>query len=348
MIYLAGWGAIYFTLLIRLLSGYRGKFFGVLTIFFLAGIAVFRGSTGTDTATYELILSELSLETVWDGMEPGFSLVSMLLTDMFGSAAAGVRAVSALFFILIGFYYFKSDENEEVVLFSYFAPAYFYIYSMNGLRIGVASVALMVAVQYLRRNYLLTSRLVVLAAILFHYSILFSIGYFLVNYFKKIRLRYVLLLGLSGLLFFYFVNEYIFLKLTTYSDFELPGPLSGLSKIIVICMLVFGVLFSDLSSALRLRVFLSTMLFSGFAIVITQFSYAGLRLLDLIAFVFPLVILILHSEAKSYFNWKIKLSFMLAGVFAAIAVYRGFLLEAGQGKSPFMPYELISDFFDFY
>ena len=345
MIYLAGWGALYFTLMFSALSGYRGRAFGFLTILIFASIAIFRGSTGTDTATYESIISGLSLETIWDGVEPGFALFGLFLTDILGSAEAGVRAVSGLFFVLVAFYYFRSERNEAFFLLTYLAPAYFYIYSMNALRIGMASIMLLLAVQELRRGHVLKSGATMLTAISFHYTILFSIGYFLINVINRIRLMHVFLLGLLILLFFYFANEYIFLKFIAYSDYEASDALSGLRNVIVILVLVFGVLFSGLSSVVRIRIILSTILFTGFSIAVTIFSYAGLRFLDLIAFVLPIVILMSHFGAKQLFNRAIKLSFLLAGFASSVAVYRGFLIEAGQGESPFLPYELINGFF---
>ena len=342
MIYLVGWSALCFTFFISSFSRYRGCAFGLFTILIFAGIAIFRGSTGTDTANYELMLSKLSLDTIWGTVEPGFAFVGLFLTEMLGSAEAGVRAVSVLFFVLVTLYYFRADKNEEFVLLAYLAPAYFYIYSMNGLRIGIASIVLLLAVQTLRRGYVLKSGATMLIAVLFHYTILFSIGYLLINFFKGARLKYVFLLGLLVLLLFHFASENIFFRLSSYSDFESPNSLSGLSKIIVILLLVFSAQFSSLPSPLRIRIVLSTILFTSFAIAATAFSYVGLRFLDLIAFVIPIAILMIHSESEQLFNWKTKLFFLLSGFASAAAVYRGFLIEAGQGRSPFMPYEVIN------
>lgn len=341
MVYLLGWGAIYYALLVSAMVGYRGRFLGFLTVLFFAGIAIFRGSVGTDTGNYELMLSELSLERVWGGVEPGFALLGLFLTELLGSAEAGVRALSALFFILVAFYYFRSDTNEAFFLWAYLAPAYFYQYSMNTLRIGLASMLLLVAVQGVRRSHVVRSGLIALVAMTFHYSLVFSISYLMINFFQKIKARYLLCVGLLFLLFFYLSHEYIILKMGVYSGFESPGSLSGLSKVIVVFLLVVGVLFSELPSILRSRVVFWAILISGFAVGVTAVSYAGLRLLDLIAFVLPVVILMCHTRMEKFFNWKTKLSFILAGLASAAAVYRGFLIEAGQGKSPFLPYELI-------
>lgn len=133
--------------------------------------------------------------------------------------------------------------------------------------------------------------------------------------------------------------------MSLYADFESPGLLSGLSKCVVILLLLAGVLFSRLPVMFRSRIIFVFVLVSGLAMAVSTFSYAGLRFLDLIAFVLPIVILASHSKANQAFSWKTKGSIFLAGFTSAAAVYRNFLIEAGQGKSPFLPYESISGIF---
>lgn len=345
MIYLFGWGALYFTLMISLFSDYRGRAFGVLTIIFFASIAVFRGSTGTDTVSYESILSVLSLGAIFSGIEPGAALVGLALVELLGSAEAAVRVFSILFFTFVTFYYFRSNVNESFVLLAYFAPAYFYMYSMNVLRIGIASIVLMLAAQEWRNRHVYKSGFGMLVALSFQYTILFPIIYFFSAIIKSIKIKYIVLLSVFSVLFLYLVRGYILFKVASYSDFEPPNSLSGLSKVVVIWVLILGVLFSCLPMALKVRAIFLAIVLSGSAIVVTAFSYAGLRILDLIAFIFPVTILILHDEAKLFFNWKLKVSFILAGLVSAAAVYRGFLIEAGEGDSPFLPYKLMDGFF---
>lgn len=347
MIYLAGWGGLYFALTVSFLSGYRGRFFGFLAIFCISSIAVFRGSTGTDTANYELILSGLSSEAILGGLEPGFVLASIFLVDLFGSADVALRGLSLLFFVLVALYYSRADINESFVLMVYLAPAYFYTYSMNGVRIGLASVLLLLAAQEFRKGRILRSGAVVLAAVSFHYTILFSIGYFLSVLFNKVKIKYVFFFSVMLLLFFYSASEYILLKLTVYSDFKPPSPLSGLSKVVVIFVLICGVVFSSLSFIVKVRIFFPAVFFSALAIAVTTISYAGLRLLDLVAFILPLTVLMSHASAGLIFNWKIKASIFLAGFLSMAAVYRSFLIESGQGDSPFLPYKFINDGFIF-
>tara|TARA_R110002074_G_scaffold145034_1_gene293362 strand:- start:220482 stop:221519 length:1038 start_codon:yes stop_codon:yes gene_type:complete len=345
MVYLAGWSLVYFTLLTSAINRYRGRAFGFFTILFFAFIAIFRGATGTDTANYELIFENLFLENFSSVVEPAFGLLGFFLTELLGSAQLGVRAVSVLFYILVGFYYYRSDRNEAFVLLAYLAPAFFYIYSMNGLRIGIASILLLLAVQSLRRGCASKSGVTALVSVLCHYTIVFSIAYIAINHLKNIKWKYLLFLGVTSLVVFYVAQEHILLKINLYLDFESPNPLSGLSKVIVVIILISGVMFSNLPSSMRNKIIFLTILFTGLAFTVASYSYAGLRILDLISFALAIIILMAHFEVKQLLNWKIKLSFILAGFTSAAFLYRGFLIEAGQGKSPFLPYKMIGELF---
>ena len=209
MIYLLGWATVYFMLFSQAITRYRGRALGFFILFVFASIAVIRGATGTDTANYEMILDGLSLETIWDGVEPGFGLIGLFFTAILGSSQASVRAVAVLFYGVVGFYYYRSNRNEAFVLFSYWAPAFFYAYSMNGLRIGIASALLLLASQLLRKGRALQSGAMILAAVSVHFTILFSVIYIIINHLKNIKWKYLILVSVIGFTILYVIQEYI-------------------------------------------------------------------------------------------------------------------------------------------
>ena len=49
-VYIVGIVGVYYSLAIRVLTGYRGLFFALVAILLLGFIAIFRGSVGTDTS----------------------------------------------------------------------------------------------------------------------------------------------------------------------------------------------------------------------------------------------------------------------------------------------------------
>lgn len=345
MVYLIGWGLIYYSLAVHAVAVYRGRAFGVLIICFFAGVAVLRGATGTDTQAYESIFSSFLTGDTSVGLEPGFAILGFLVSDLLGSAELGVRAVSALFYVLVFFYYVRADRNEGFYFLAYLVPAYFYSYSMNVLRLGIASIVFLLAVQALRRCRLFAAGSTMLAAVSFHYSILFSIGFLGVIFFARIGFFRLLFVFLAVILFFYFSGDYIALKIGVYSDFEANEKYSGLSKVLVVLIFVVGVFFSRIPAPSRWRIGVLSVFFLMFSVWIAMFSYAGLRLLDLVAFVLPVVIVFAHSRSGVDFNWEVKSAFLLSGLASAGAVYRGFLGEEGVGESPFLPYELMGGLF---
>jgi len=68
------------------------------------------------------------------------------------------------------------------------------------------------------------------------------------------------------------------------------------------------------------------------------YSYAGLRLLDLITFVFPLTILSAYQEKGLSFDIIISIAFFAAGILSVAAFYRSILIEF-PGPTPFLPYK---------
>lgn len=342
MVYLFGWLLIYFSILASVVSNYHGRFFGLMIIFYFALVSIFRGNVGTDTASYESYILNFSFETLTTGIEPFFVLFSLILREITGSPEIALRSISALFFLLVLYYFMRADRNERFVLIAYLAPAYFYQYSMNAVRIGLASVLFMIALQQIRRRRLISSGFLSLFSLAFHYSIFVSIVYYFSTLSNILKLKSVSIIAIVSTVVFYFYYSYFLSKFTAYTLMEAPSNLSGLSKVVVILIIIFGALFSRLITNQVFKLIAITALFTLLAVGLTYFSYAGLRILDLIAFVLALIIIMLHNKINKRFNWHTKASFLIAGLISAAASYRGFLLEAGQGKSPFIPYHLVN------
>lgn len=341
MIYLFGWVLIYFSLAVGALANYRGRFLGGVAIFFISVVSIFRGATGTDTASYEFLVGSLSWDSLFTGLEPGFVIFSGVLFAFFDNSEVVVRLLSFLFFVVIFYYYWRSDSNEYFLLVSYFAPAYLFIYSMNGLRIGIASAFLLLAARYYSNRRAGKSMLFMLLSLSFHYTVFFSIFFLLINSVRRVSIKYCIV-GVLLLVFLLYVAQGYFLeKIAAYSGYESPGPLSGLSKFLVIAIFIFAILLSELPVVLRMKVAVSAAFFSMLAMLLSSFTYAGLRILDLIAFALPMIFLVLYGERNIYFGFKVRLLFVLAGLLSVVAVYRGFIIEAGHGGSPFLSYKFI-------
>lgn len=343
MIYLVGWFLVIAALVMTLLSGYRTSFFIYSALFYLLMISFFRGFVGTDTYAYQMILEGLSDGLSLGGMEPGFVLVSWLLLQVTGSASLTVRLIGFLVICALCIYLHRSDKNEKFLLVSYVLPAFMYQYTMNGLRVGMAAMLLLLATQQFRRFKTTSGCALAVISLTFHYSVLVSLILIWASKVYWIKASNILVLPiaiLSVLLFFYINEEYFSHKFISYQDFYSPSSFSGIGKILTLLVIFFGVLVSNLLPADKAKLLLlgvgSMLVFWG----VSMFSYAGLRFLDVLSFSFPLCVLTTYSNRGLEIGKLAKLSFFMAGLIAAIMGYRNFLNEEGLGPSPFLPYSL--------
>jgi hypothetical protein len=343
MVYPAGWAAIYFALILHSLTGYRGRFFVFVLLGYFAVLAFLRGNVGTDTASYERMLASFVGGYAWDGREPGFIALGVLLESMAPTTEFAVRAIALVFFALLAVFVIKSNRNERFLLLAYVFPAFAYQYSMNALRIGLASAVLLLALQSLRQRGGASALRVGLTATLFHYSTAFSVLYLVIS--QRPWMRVYSTFGMLGLLVlfsggFLLADFYFMEKMSAYEAMQAPGPFSGLSKILPVLLILVGVGFGILPpiEKAKLTVLGISFLFVGW--LITQFSYAGLRLIDLVAFVAPLSVLATYARLGLEFDLRLRCAIVLAGAISAAGVYRGFLLGRGEGITPFLPYEI--------
>jgi hypothetical protein len=344
MVYLVGWGLLYFSALIPALTGYRGKILYFLPLLSIAVVSIFRGDVGTDTFTYEHILLSLMDQEDLSGIEPGFIAIGWMLIKSFGSAEVAVRFISLIFFLLIVVFLVRSDRNELFFLIVYMLPAFFYQYSMNALRIGIASAFLLLAVQEYRRRNNFSGMAMTLSTLLFHYSISFSLFFIYLTQRRKNKISnflfYIIAAGFA-ISTFYINSEYFFSKILAYKTMQSPGIFSGLSKILVIFIIISGVFVSKIPMEEKLKIIIPSILLTLFFWGLAQFTYAGLRFLDLLSFVLPVAILATFSRLGLSFGKSVRVVLFFGGLVSAGAVYRGFLIETGQGPTPFLPYHFL-------
>lgn len=344
MVYLVGWFLVYFVTSINELLRYRGRFLIVVLLTFFAAVAMLRGEVGTDTAAYTSIFANLSQGFDWDRIEPGFVFFGGVAGHLMMNPDLIVRVVSLIFFLLLLVFVWHSDRNERFFLIAYFIPAFAYQYSMNVLRLAIATALFLLAVQAWRRRDKLSTGIFALASPLFHYSIVFSLVFI---YISQIRWRsvssivvFLIILVLVNAVASTVLDSYLSSKYILYSEYDSPSSLSGLSKIVPMIVVAAGVLLGALGSADKYKLITLGVGMVIIGIVISQFSYAGLRILDLVSVAFPLSVLTTYSKYNMRFDRSVKVALLLAGLIAAAGVFRGFVLEYGEGPSPFLPYTL--------
>ena len=313
---------------------------GVLSI---SSIAVFRGDVGTDTLSYEKIVSDIREGNDLEGLEVGFSSLIKVFQLFLVDDRLVVRVLSAVYCLVLLAYIFRANRNEIFYLFMFYLPSFFYANSMNVLRVGLASSFILLFIQYLRKDKPLAMALCFLTAIMFHYSSFFLAFYFWVLFGKKNvgqLIHFLIGFLFIGLLLVYLKLEYFFDKISLYADYESPSIFSGLGLIFPGFILMLGVWNSNLPGSMRVKIICWSLINILFFYSVTIFSYAGLRFLALSFFGLSISIIVAHSNINLKFNLRLCYSFIFAGLFSFLATYNGWLMTFDADGAPFLPYKV--------
>lgn len=351
MPYIIGWAIDYVVLTLTMRNTKRWAW-AMWLLFYLAVISIIRDS-GTDTEFYEQVTRSLLVNgsLPLTGWEPGFSVLLRTISLLVPSDVLAVRMLALLFMILIGIFLLRSDRNERFFLLSFFIPAFFYAYSMNAVRAGLAIAVFLLASQELRRGRLLRFWFMSTVAISFHYSVAVPvIIYHLLDLNIRHPRRFVLLfvILIVMLLALLCVNDGYFLrKLLMYSEMKAPSPTSGLSRTIGIIILITGTLLSRLPGGMKGKIVLVFLGLALFCQYLVSLSYAGLRLLDLVFLLCPLAVLRSYDRSKMRPGRPFTVALIVSGVIAAVATYHNFLTDYNGrvtgSSTPFLPYRTILD-----
>lgn len=353
MVYLAGWMLNYIVTFLWSI-GLRNRMIFSLTLLFIGYIISVRYS-GTDTyEIYELsfrdILSGRS-SALTEGWEPGFVLLTKVLLWLTSSEVWAVRGIGVVFILLLLVYLLRADRTEIKFLSLYFIPVFVYQYGMNAIRAGLGIAFILLAWQALRRGRWYQFILLGMVSLTFHYSALVPLVLLYVSELKltgRSVLHGTLLVGLTSGYLLETRQEYFLSKTLLYLEFNSPSIFSGLSRLYLIILIWLFFAAYGLSVTTKIRSFvLVVALALGFQ-VLAFFSYSGLRLLDLMALVTPLVLVREYDRAGELPTKAFWMGLAVAGVLGAAFLYRNFLSDF-DGKmtgtlTPFLPYRTIFDY----
>lgn len=344
MVYIVGLVVLYSSIILSGFAKYEGKFFIFPAILFLGCIAIFRGSVGTDTFTYEEMTALYRFEGGFSGWEPGFAALIKALQIFTENDRFVVRGVSAVFVFLLLLFTYKAKLNDIYFLSAFYIPVFFFSHSMNVLRLGLASVALLLAWQFYRDRIFLVSVLLIVMAVIFHYSVLFVVLFFWLVFnrlsFREMAQGFSVIMII--LLAAFFLNHNYFLdKFDLYSISESPSSLSGMSVIAQVLLVLAGVCFCSLERRRKKKIISFSVLFCSVFYVISFYSYAGLRFLSILLFSISFSIMCAYGRDETVFDKYIKIVFLASGILSAVNSYFGYLNDFDLGDSPFLPYSFI-------
>lgn len=310
-------------------------------------VAVLRGTVGTDTVAYEQMSALVRTGGIFAAhVEPLFEVLLQLLQWTGANDPWVVRFVSAFDVALLLVYVWRSVPNERYLLLSAVLPAFFYEQTMNGLRIGLASILFLLAAQAMSRRHLLSpsALLITILACLTHYTAMLYPAFFIVavrRWSARLLLGGVAIGVCAALVFAFLQSGYLMARLQSYDGFAAPSRFSGLSSLIQIAVVSAAAWKSTLSHGMKVRLISIALLFATCFMGIVQFSYAGLRLLELVVFVTPLAMVCAHELENKLLNASARLGLLAFGLVSTVFVFRRFLVESPDSLAPFLPYHLI-------
>lgn len=353
MVYLLGWLLNYYAFLLwKIRLRYRLIF--LIPISFI-GTVIFIRYSGTDTyPIYEVAFRALidnETDTIIEGWEPGFVLLAKVLLALTGSEIWAVRGIGVFFILCLMIFVVRADKTELKYLALYFVPIFVYQYGMNAIRSGLALTVLLLGWQALRRRKWVSFILLSLMAFTFHYSVALIIALLVITEIELRNKRAIYGVGIFVLLIGFAIGfryGYFEAKLDLYRAYESPSSISGVSRSGLIALLGAFFLFSPLPVKRKMWIFGWLMVLTLFFQVLSFYSYAGLRFVDLILFISPLALIREFDRNGREPARVFWVGLGVVGLFGAATVYRNFLSDFdGQMTgtlTPFLPYRTVFDY----
>jgi hypothetical protein len=332
--------------------GFRSRLLLFLPLVYVGIVIVLRDS-GTDVRAYEQVLRGLLHEgsSAWiTGWEPLFFLLAKLGLWVFGSEVEALRFIGGFYVLVLAFFLVRADNRELLIFHLHYLPLFIYSYGMNVVRAGLATAVFLLAWQSLRRGDRRSFFLFSLASFLLHYStaLLFLFAYGNEVRFKVWRDFLPLLLVFAvifGSVFVYL--DYFEVKLALYSSSEAPSPISGLVRTALVVLL--WVFFAGGRVPLKAKIKSFTFLVLPTIIlqVLTFWSYAAVRLVDLMLFLAPLVLVREYDMLGRSPPRLFRVGLALVSFLGILFTYRNFLADYdGQvtgTETPFLPYRILTN-----
>jgi hypothetical protein len=299
-------------------------------------IAIYRGSIGVDTPTYEGIIFDIINDNE-AGVEYGFQLIVNLLSILTHNSSYILRTIS--FLICILFYFIFSRSKTGIQIFSLLIfPIFFYDFTMNSVRYGLAFLITSMGYYLYLKIKPIKSIVLIVSSIFFHASSLIIIFFYLIR--KKSLILFVL--GVLLMLAFYFIMyEHLSFKYYTYIQYASPNWYSGIYRVITILALLMVLrLLSTISNFEVLTIFLGLLIF----ILISTYSYAGLRMLGaLLYYLACRLALLAHSNENilEIKNSKLLIFLFSLGMIEFSNFMRIIISSDGSGDGSFLPFYFI-------
>lgn len=326
---------------------FRSSIFLVMALF--SCLVLLRGDVGTDTHAYILIVQNIIaaplnysffVQDGWD-VEVGFRLL-VKLTSLLVDSPQMVLNFVALFPVILYWRFLSSFRiSISFLAFAALLISHFLLpYSMNVVRAGIATGFALFVVYYLFQKKYWAAFLCSLLAISFQFSVIFVIaGYLIFARLKSIK-SWLLSAALIALLVIVYADRYLE-KVELYSSFDKPNEFSGISIFVLqLALWVFVLLQKNRFGWNR---HYASFLISAIIFLGTSFSYAFLRIADMMLLLSGLLVLL---DSDLNYVRRIRLSGVLIVVIFTLSsffVLRNISQEDASVGSHWVPYHFFWD-----
>lgn len=319
---------------------------------FLLGLTIVIRNSGNDTSgVYEPIANVLlwrgSLTGYLAGMEPGFTFLLMILSKIAASPVGGVRLLGLVFVAILLVFIWRADRTEALFFFSYYIPSFFFQHGMNTIRFGMAAAFLLLAWQRLRRNRKFSFLVISTLSVFFHYSSLVCILLIVLLEWRLglksafLAAVFVVIIGYIA----YIQSEYFLEKYVLYGYMKGFSRYSGLSRAFLVSLFLFPFCFSKIP---KIQKFPTVLILCSSLVcfqIMAAYSYAGIRLVEIVSFAAPLLIIRAYDRSGLSIDNGFKYALLLSGMIASAFLYRNFWMDMNGRltgtQTPFLPYRTL-------
>lgn len=298
----------------------------------------FRGNAGTDTENYRFYFDTYDYQNF-----SFFSIESFFWAIPFFTKILGGEFI--IFSIIHSFLcYFLAvkgainlDKKMPVVGLA-ILPVFLIDATFNGLRYGLAFSIFIFIFQYTFNSNKLSNKFILLSPTMVHSSSLLfflsSLPYHL--FFKRFFL--FLLIAIFFVIFLHNIDiSYFIYKLESYSQTQKPNILSGLS-LIINSILYFSIyLLGNENKNHKIQFYICYLLFF-ISFLISSFTYAGLRFMQIFSLIIPLIV----SNSINNKNYTLKFFILLfISIFNIFNFLRQIYFVGVDGGVLFLPYGIL-------
>lgn len=302
----------------------------------MIAVALLRGNVGTDTAYYLSQIRVVSAAGQLTGtFEPLFDAIILAFSGFFDDP----RLVLALFGALTTFVLVAGGlrlERKPWIFALAILPQFYFDMTMNGIRYGLAFSFVYLAATYLVQGRHMRYWLLIAIATSFQLSG-GALGLMLYALIER-RWRAMIYCGVIAVIVMVVFRDYLAYKMEAYSSLEAESGTAGLGPLVISLMtLAFWMTRGSLRRGTELMV-ATLFLLTVFSFALSRFTYAGIRLQQLIVF---LIFIALACHVR-IFHLRLRSTTVLAlfviGALGFAMKLRNFQDGAYLYDSPFIPY----------